>query len=250
MRAVDRAGNSQSYAAGLRLGIPIALGYFSVSMAYGLSAVVLGFRPLQAALISISNLTSAGQFAGTQIIAQHGQLAELVLTTLVINARYFLMALSLSQKLEKTSLLQRLVMAYGITDEIFAAAIGESGKLSFSFMMGLITLPVIGWTAGTWTGAAASSLLSPDVAGACGVAMYGMFIAILIPKARQDHSVAVCVALAATLSLACSLLQLSSGWAVILVTVITAGIMAWLHPGAGMEAEDAASRSTVQEENA
>ncbi|WP_301010956.1 AzlC family ABC transporter permease, partial [Faecalibaculum rodentium] len=145
MRAADRAGNSQSYAAGLRLGIPIALGYFSVSMAYGLSAVVLGFRPLQAALISISNLTSAGQFAGTQIIAQHGQLAELVLTTLVINARYFLMALSLSQKLEKTSLLQRLVMAYGITDEIFAAAIGESGKLSFSFMMGLITLPVIGW---------------------------------------------------------------------------------------------------------
>ncbi len=233
-------------------------------MAYGLSAVVLGFRPLQAALISISNLTSAGQFAGTQIIAQHGQLAELVLTTLVINARYFLMALSLSQKLEKyflmalslsqklekTSLLQRLVMAYGITDEIFAAAIGESGKLSFSFMMGLITLPVIGWTAGTWTGAAASSLLSPDVAGACGVAMYGMFIAILIPKARQDHSVAVCIALAATLSLACSLLQMSSGWAVILVTVITAGIMAWLHPGAGMEAEDAASRTTGQEENA
>ncbi|WP_435052642.1 AzlD domain-containing protein, partial [Faecalibaculum rodentium] len=81
-----------------------------------------------------------------------------------------------------------------------------------------------------WTGAAASSLLSPDVAGACGVAMYGMFIAILIPKARQDHSVAVCIALAATLSLACSLLQMSSGWAVILVTVITAGIMAWLHP--------------------
>ena len=121
MRAADRAGNSQSYAAGLRLGIPIALGYFSVSMAYGLSAVVLGFRPLQAALISISNLTSAGQFAGTQIIAQHGQLAELVLTTLVINARYFLMALSLSQKLEKTSLLQRLVMAYGITDELHQA---------------------------------------------------------------------------------------------------------------------------------
>ena len=90
-------------------------------MAYGLSAVVLGFRPLQAALISITNLTSAGQFAGTQIIAQHGQLAELVLTTLVINARYFLMALSLSQKLEKTSLLQRLVMAYGITDELHQA---------------------------------------------------------------------------------------------------------------------------------
>lgn len=222
-----------SYKAGLKLGIPIALGYFSVSMAYGLSAVVLGFRPLQAALISITNLTSAGQFAGTQIIAGHGTLAELMLTTLVINARYFLMALSLSQKLEKTTLKQRLIMAYGITDEIFAAAIGESGKLSFSFMTGLITLPVIGWTAGTWCGAAASSLLPPDVAGACGVAMYGMFIAILVPKARQDHTVALCIAIACFLSLTAWWLGISSGWSVILVTLFTAGFMAWLHPEAG-----------------
>lgn len=141
-----------SYQAGLKLGVPIALGYFAVSMAYGLSAVVLGFRPLEAALISITNLTSAGQFAGTSLIVVAAPLSELILTTLVINARYFLMALSLSQKLEKTSLWQRLLMAYGITDEIFAAAIGQSGQLSFAFMMGLITLPVAGWTAGTYAG--------------------------------------------------------------------------------------------------
>lgn len=104
-----------SYQAGLKLGVPIALGYFAVSMAYGLSAVVLGFRPLEAALISITNLTSAGQFAGTSLIAAAAPLSELILTTLVINARYFLMALSLSQKLEKTSLWQRLLMAYGLS---------------------------------------------------------------------------------------------------------------------------------------
>lgn len=219
-----------SFRAGLKLGIPIALGYFSVSMAYGLSAEVLGFRPLQAALISITNLTSAGQFAGTQIIADHGTLTELILTTLVINARYFLMALSLSQKLEKTTFWQRLLISYGITDEIFAAAIGESGRLKFSFMMGLILLPVIGWTGGTYVGAIASSLLPPDVAGACGVAMYGMFIAILVPKARADHSVALCILLACCLSLAFSWLGLSSGWSVIVVTLLAAGVMAWLHP--------------------
>jgi len=219
-----------SYQAGLKLGVPIALGYFAVSMAYGLSAVVLGFRPLEAALISITNLTSAGQFAGTSLIAAAAPLSELILTTLVINARYLLMALSLSQKLEKTSLWQRLLMAYGITDEIFAAAIGQSGRLSFAFMMGLITLPVAGWTAGTYAGAAASNLLSAEAAGACSVAMYGMFIAILVPKARQDHSAALCMGIACILSLCAWWLQLSSGWSVILVTVLSSGFMAWMHP--------------------
>lgn len=219
-----------SFRAGLKLGIPIALGYFAVSMAYGLSAVVLGFSPLQAALISLTNLTSAGQFAGTQIIAGHGALGELVLTTVIINARYFLMALSLSQKLGPASLGQRLLIAFGITDEIFAAAIGEKGRLRFSFMMGLILLPVAGWTGGTLLGAAASSLLPADVAGACGVAMYGMFVAILVPKARQDHSVALCILLAALCSLLLYGLGLSSGWSVIVVTILCAGIMAWLRP--------------------
>lgn len=220
---------------GLKTGIPIALGYFSVSMAYGLSAVLLGFDPIQAALISVTNLTSAGQFAGTGILAAGGTLMELATATLIINARYFLMSLSLSQKLDNCGFFKRLLVAYGVTDEIFAAAIGQKGRLSFSFMMGLILLPVLGWTGGTLTGALASDLLPADVAAACGVAMYGMFIAILVPAARQSRQVSACILIAAALSILLQRAGLSSGWAIIVVTIAAAGFMAWRHPEAGHE---------------
>lgn len=219
-----------SYQAGLKLGVPIALGYFAVSMAYGLSAVVLGFRPLEAALISITNLTSAGQFAGTSLIAVAAPLSELILTTLVINARYFLMALSFLRNWRKPLCGSGCSWPTALQMRSLRRPSASQGQLSFAFMMGLITLPVAGWTAGTYAGAAASSLLSAEAAGACSVAMYGMFIAILVPKARQDHSAALCMGIACILSLCAWWLQLSSGWSVILVTVLSAGFMAWMHP--------------------
>lgn len=225
-----------SFVLGLKTGIPIALGYFSVSVAYGMSAVLLGFTPWQAAFISFSNLTSAGQFAGTQLAAAQAPMVEVAVSMIVINARYILMALSLSQKLDDNiGFGRRLLMAYGITDEIFAAAIGQKGKLSFSFWMGLVLLPVLGWTGGTLTGALISDVLPAKIAAACGTAMYGMFIAILVPKARSSRPVLYCVLLSIAMSLAGNWLKLSSGWTVILVTVVCAGIMAWAHPEAGDE---------------
>ena len=225
----------RQFRAGLKLGIPIALGYFSVSMAYGLSAVLAGLTPLEATVISLTNLTSAGQFAGTGIIAAGGSLDQLVISTLIINARYFLMALSLSQKMADATFGQRLLMAYGVTDEIFAAAIGEKGRITFKFFMGLMFLPIIGWCSGTLVGALASNLLPADVAGACGVAMYGMFIAIVVPAGRKSRKVAECAVLAAAMSVVLQWAGMPSGWSVIMVTIVAAGLMAWRHPEAGNE---------------
>lgn len=214
---------------GLKNSIPIALGYFSVSAAYGMSAVNAGLAPAMAALISLTSLTSAGQFAGTEIMARREGWITLGIAMIVINARYFLMSLSLSQKLEADlPWWKRAMMAYGITDEIFAAASAKK-TVYFSYMMGLILPSVFGWTAGTLTGALAASWMPVEAAQCLSVAMYGMFVAILVPKARKVRSILECIILASLFSCLFSFFSLGS-WRVIAASVLAAGIMAWRHP--------------------
>lgn len=222
------------FAAGMKASIPIALGYFAVSAAYGMAAVIQGMSVTQAVVTSFTNLTSAGQFAGTTLICAGASLVELILTELVINARYFLMAISLAQKTGPLPLWQRLCMAYGITDEIYAAAINKKGKVAFSWFMGLVVPPVAGWSLGTLLGAAASSALPADLVNALGLSMYGMFIAIFVPAARKEKAVFWTV----LLSVACSCLfsflpglkELSSGYSIIMITVGVSALMAWRFP--------------------
>ncbi len=146
----------QEIQSGCRDGIPIALGYFSVSFSFGIMAMGGGFSVFQAALTSLTNMTSAGQFAGLQIVIAGGTLLEMAATQLIINLRYALMSLSLSQKLsEKVTMRQRLMIAFANTDEIFAVAMSHGKELSFPYMIGLQSLPILGWTAGTACGAAA-----------------------------------------------------------------------------------------------
>ena len=128
----------QEFLEGIRDGIPICLGYFSVSMAFGLTAVLSGVPVWAAVMISLTNLTSAGQFAGINLIAANGLLVELGLTTLIINIRYFLMSMSVSQKVEHNmTMKERLAVSFGITDEIFAVAIQRMGELTSAYMAGL-----------------------------------------------------------------------------------------------------------------
>ena len=205
---------------GIRHGIPICLGYFSVSAAFGITAVRSGLPLWTAVLISLTNVTSAGQFAGVNLMVAGGSMIEIAMTTLIINIRYFLMSLSVSQKVEsKMSMKKRLGIAYGITDEIFA---------------GLILTPVVGWTLGTFVGGAATQLMPQKLSSAMGIALYGMFIAIIIPPAREQKSVLFTVILAIAASVAFSSLpvlkHLSGGWAIILITILVSGIAAWLFP--------------------
>ena len=220
---------------GIRDGIPICLGYFSVSMAFGLTAVLSGVPIWAAVVISLTNLTSAGQFAGMNLIASHGAMVEIALTTLIINIRYFLMSISVSQKVErKMTMKERMAVSFGITDEIFAVSMQRDHDLTTAYMAGLIMTPVIGWTGGTLVGAVATSFMPEALSNALGIALYGMFIAVIVPPARDQKNVLFAVALAIGASVACKYLpviqNLSSGWTIILITIVVCLIAAWLFP--------------------
>ena len=166
-------------------GLPIALGYFSVSFGFGIVAVQSGLKALEAAIISLTNLTSAGQAMGVAVIAAGGTLIEMAATQLVINLRYALMAISLSQKLDKSfTTPHRLLAAYGITDEIFAVAAAQDCKIVPPYMYGMISVAAAGWVGGTIAGSVANTLLPASLTAAMGIMLYGMFVAIIIPPAR------------------------------------------------------------------
>lgn len=225
----------QEFRQGLKDGVPIALGYFSVSFSFGILALAGGLSIFQAGLTSITNVTSAGQFAGLQIIIAGGTLLEIAMTQFIINLRYALMSLSLSQKLSaEVTFWQRLIIAFANTDEIFAVAMGRQKSLTFPYMVGLQILPILGWTAGTVIGAAAGSILPAAVNSALSVALYGMFIAIVIPAARKVRPVLFVVILAMLMS--CILYYvpvfsgISSGMAIIICTVAASMTGAVLFP--------------------
>ena len=222
-----------AFSKGLLHGIPIGLGYLSVSFGFGILAVKAGLSVLEASLISLTNLTSAGQAAGVDVIAAHGTLIEMALVQLTINIRYALMALSLSQKLDsRFTLPHRLLAAYGITDEIFGVCIAQKEPLRPSYLYGIISISTAGWVAGTFLGAAAGELLPASVTAALGIVLYGMFIAIIVPPARKERSVLFVVAVAALLSVGCRYLLpgLSGGFAVILCALIASVLGALLFP--------------------
>ena len=220
---------------GIKDGVPIAIGYFSVSFTFGMLAAKSGISIFHAVLISLLNLTSAGQFAGMNAILAQASFMEMALTQLVINIRYSLMSLSLSQKLDSSvKVRERLAVSYGVTDEIFAVASSKPGTIGAHYMYGLILLPVLGWVGGTFAGAAAGSLLPAEIISALGVALYGMFIAIVVPVAAEHKEVKVVVLTALCLSTALYYLpigkRISSGFSMIICTVFAAGLGAVLFP--------------------
>ena len=173
---------------GIKASVPVGVGYFSVSFGFGALAVSQGIHALQATLISLTNITSAGQFAGLTVIATSAPLIVMILTQLVINSRYALMSLALGQRLGKSfGILQRLIIAFYNTDEIFALAMERKKALTTSFMYGLGVTPILGWTFGTLMGALAGNILPLNIRTALGVALYGMFVAIVVPQAKADY---------------------------------------------------------------
>ena len=227
---------------GLKDGVPIALGYLSVSFSIGIMALASGINVFQGALMSLTNMTSAGQFAGIAVIASGGTLLELILTQLIINLRYALMSLSLSQKLpEKMPLWQRLVIAFANTDEIFAVAMGHAKSLTFPYMVGLQVLPILGWTGGTVLGAVAGQVLPPAIGSALSVALYGMFIAIVIPVATKIRPVLWVVILAAFFSCVIYYIPLfsgiSTGMSIIICTILASVIGSIFFPISQVPAE-------------
>jgi len=224
LKSVNSSMYSHGFVYGLKKGIPIALGYIPVSFTFGLIAVKGGVPVWIAIMISLTNLTSAGQFAGTGLIISGASLLEISVTTFVINIRYMLMSLSLSQKIaEKTPVIERSIMAFGVTDEVFSVASVEDGDISFAYMMGLVACPYCGWALGTVLGAITCSVLPGPLQNSMGIALYAMFIALVVPAAKKSR-VALIVAVIAilinsVLTWVPKVNMISEGWAIIIATV-------------------------------
>lgn len=224
-----------SFVKGITDGLPICFGYLSVAFAFGIFAVSNGLEIWQAVMISFTNVTSAGQLAGVPIIAACGSLVELAVSQLVINLRYALMSVSLSQKLGKSvRLADRFLIAFVNTDEVFAVASAKSGAVGRNYMFGLILTPIAGWTAGTLLGAVAGDVLPPVATAALGIAIYAMFIAIVVPPAKKDRATLVCVLLAVILSCLFKYLPLlknvPDGFVIIICAVSASAVMAVSSP--------------------
>lgn len=231
----------------LRDGLPIGLGYFAVSFAFGIMAVGMGLSITEAVLISMLNMTSAGQLAALPIITGGGSLIELALTQAVINSRYSLMSVSMSQRFGKDiKIRHRFIHAFNLTDEMFAVAISKSGELHRGFLTSLLILPYLGWTLGTLIGAVAGNILPAIVITALSVAMYAMFIAIFVPAMRQSLPVSLLVAASIALSALFyylpALSQIPDGFVIISVAVVCSLLFALLAPIKDGENEDSESR--------
>lgn len=227
--------NKSNYIDGLKSGIPIAMGYFAVSFTLGIAAKKVGITAAQATIMSFTNSTSAGEFAAISAIAAGTSYLELALMQFVINLRYMLMSCSLSQKIDRSfPLIHRFIMGFGITDEIFGVSIGRKGKLSPFFTYGAMSLAIPAWAIGTMLGVIMGTVLPGNVVSALSVALYGMFIAIIIPPARENKILAGIVAVSMLASLLFSKIpyvrSISAGTKVIILTVIIAGIAAVLFP--------------------
>ena len=224
-----------AFFAGMQAGMPICIGYFSVSFGFGAMAITKGWELWHAVFASVSTLAGAGQFAGLTVISAGATLVELILTLLVINSRYALMSLSLGQRLgPKVGFWKRLILAFFNTDEVFALSMSRGKDMTPAFFVGAGVISAIGWVSGTALGCVASTLLPLMVQSALGVMLYGMFIAIVVPQARQEKPVFLSIVLA----LVCSCLfawvpglnQISSGLAIIFSTIVAATVCAIVFP--------------------
>ena len=223
------------FAAGMRDGLPIALGYFAVSFSLGIAARHAGFTPHQGFWASLLITASAGEYAAFSLIASGATLAEVAIITLIANARYLLMSCALAQRFAPgTPFFHRLLIGYDVTDELFGITIARPGFLNPYYTYGAILLAAPAWSIGTALGIMAGNALPLRVVSALSVALYGMFLAIIIPPARQNRVVAGLVLLSFIVSFACGVLPgisaLSEGTRTILLTVLLSAGAAVLFP--------------------
>ena len=234
--------NGLTFAKGVRDALPICFGYLSVSLAFGMIAADRGMPLWTAVLFAATCVSGTGQFVGLNLLALSAPLIELLCTLAVINARYLLMSVSLSQKLPSgMTLWQRLVTAYGNTDEIFAMASTQSAPLTFPYMAGMIVISVSGWLAGTVLGEIAGGLIPQSLVTVMNLALYAMYIALIIPDATKSKQISAVVLTAAAVS--CLLFffagGLGDGWRIILAGTSAAALGAVVFPRKCEEGGDA-----------
>lgn len=225
----------QQFREGFRDGVPIALGYLAVAFTLGIQAKEAGMSVWEATVMSLVNVTSAGEFAALTIISSASSYLEMAISQLIINLRYMLMSFALSQKVSpELGVPHRMGMAFGVTDEIFGISVGRDGALSPFYNYGAMSIALPGWTVGTALGVVMGNVLPDSVVSALSLALYGMFLAIIIPKAREDKHVLAAVIVAMAASWLCTKLpvvrEISAGTRIILLTVIISLTAALVFP--------------------
>ncbi|MCR4694581.1 MAG: AzlC family ABC transporter permease [Pseudobutyrivibrio sp.] len=229
-----------AFGQGLKDGIPIALGYFAVAFSLGIIAKTAGLTPFQGFISSALNRASAGEYAIYTLIAAGASYVEVAIMTLVCNARYMLMSTALSQKVkEDTPLIHRVGAAFGVTDEIFAISISRPGYLNPYYNYGAISISTPAWALGTSLGIVAGEIMPVNLVSAFSVALYGMFLAVIMPAARKNRVVAITIIICFILSYLASVLpitaSISEGTRTIILTVVIASVVAILCPRPSQE---------------
>lgn len=227
--------NAKYWRNGLKDGIPIGVAYFAVSFTFGILAKKAGLTPFQAVLMSFTNLTSAGQFAALGVIGASSAYLEMAFIQLVINLRYCLMSCALSQKFDaNTAFIHRFLLAHGITDEIFGISVCKDGNLNPFYNYGLMSVAIPGWTIGTLAGVMSGSVLPERMVSALCIALYGMFVAVIVPPAKGNKVLTGVILLSMAISLLFAKIavfnQLSPGFKIIVLTISIAGIAAFCFP--------------------
>lgn len=225
---------NKGFARGFKDGIPIGLGYLAVSFSFGIMGIKYGLNIWQTVLISMTNLTSAGQFAGIGIMSAAGSYLEMFIAQLVINLRYALMSIALSQKVDgKFKTPFRALLGHFVTDEIFGVAVSRDFEITPKYFFGLAVAPYVGWSLGTLLGAVSGDLLPAKLCTALSVSLYGMFVAIVVPPMKKQKNVTIVVVIAIVISCIIyfqPLVEISTGFSVIISAVTASAIGAWLFP--------------------
>ncbi len=234
--------NKLSFKQGLKDALPICLGYLSVAIAFGVLAVQKQIPLWAPPVISMTNLSGTGQFAALDLLESLASYIETACAILIINARYFLMSVSLSQRLpDDIKPWQRYIVAFGNTDEVFAVAMGQKLPLTFKYLVGMIFCAWIGWVSGTVIGTFAGSIVPDALSSAFGISLYAMFLAIIIPASKDSKPVTYTVIIAAATSCVFFftpyLNKLSSGWVIIICGILSSALMALKHPIAEVQDE-------------
>lgn len=227
--------NKIAFKEGLHDGIPIGLGYFAVSFSLGIAARNVGLSPFQSFLVSLLCNASAGEYAGFTLIGAGGTYVEIAIITLIANARYLLMSCALSQKMKpKTSIFHRMLVAFDVTDEIFAISIARDGYLNPNYTYGSIVIAAPCWALGTALGCIVGNLMPMRLVSAFSVALFGMFLAVIIPPAKKDKVIGILIVICFLLSYITTYLpgfaSISSGTRTIILTVVISAIAAILFP--------------------
>ena len=235
MELLDKQNRRKAFSQGFKDAIPIGLGYFAVSFSLGITAQKAGLTAVQGFIASILCLASAGEYAGFTLIAASAALAEVALMTFIINMRYMLMSLALSQKADpKMPFFHRLLFGYAVTDELFAINIARPGYLDPFYYYGAIAVSAPLWAVGTTLGIVAGDVLPTRIVSALSVALYGMFLAIIIPPAKKDKVIALLIPICFAASYASQDLSflsgISPGTKTMILTIVISSAAALLFP--------------------